>query len=227
MKSRLTIIVTLVAKLATGQQSASSLWLGLQLPVKINAHWQWHNDGGYRTISVAVAARQYFYRTGIRYVFNKEWNVAAGGAFFFTRTTYQKNNHEFGKEFRLWQEVNFNKQYNKNSGMQHRVRVEERWFSSVSNKKSYNAFRFRYRVAGLQKVSSKWGFQLADEYMEQFRDSRFSIDQNRLIVTANYFPGSALQWQAGYMWLLRPGLSQHIIMVMFQKDISLHGNIKK
>jgi hypothetical protein len=221
------IISILIAKAAVAQQSETSAWSGVQLPVSFNSKWQWHNDAGYRTIGFSGSAYQYLYRTGARYSFTKGWSAAAGAAFFFTRTSYQKADHEFGKEFRLWQELNFNKYINGKCSLQNRIRIEQRWFNATQSIETYTAFRLRYRLSGLQKLSDKWGLQLANEYMQQSVNKKFSFNQNRVIASAIYSINQFNQFQCGYMWLLWPSSSQHVMVITFQKNISVYGNGNK
>jgi len=224
MKTGACVILLFIATTTNAQQSETGVWLGLQLPVTFNEKWQWHNDAGYRTIGFTQAAYQYLYRTGIRYCFNRAWSATAGTAFFFTRHSYQQKDHEFGKEFRLWQEVNFNKPLVGQFYLQNRIRTEERWFEASGNNKAYYGFRFRYRLSGLQKLSDRWGVQLADEYMQQSAHKKFTFNQNRLMLSALYGINPTTQFQFGYMWLLRPSsLSQHILTLTFQKNISVNG----
>ena len=225
MKKHIFIISTIVAKTAIAQQPETAVWMGLQMPVIFTSKWQWHNDAGFRTIGLSRYAYQYLYRTGAKYNFNKEWNIATGLAFFLTRNSDQKSDHEFGKEFRLWHELNHNRQTNQGFSLQNRIRIEERWFGNVQNKPPYFALRFRYRLAVTEKISTKWSIQLADEYMQQYTNDNFSFNQNRLMVSAIYTFNNTAQLQFGYMWQLRPAsLSQHIPGVSFQKLISSHGN---
>lgn len=227
MRKSFLIIWILIAEIAKSQPPTTSTWFGLQVPVTLNSRWQWHNDAGYRTLGVTSSAYQYLYRTGVRYLFNTEWSVAAGATVFFTRNSTQKTDHEFGKEFRMWQELNFNKHLGENFTLQNRIRTEERRFTAVKNKRAYSAFRFRYRLSGVQKISEKWGVQLADEYMQQSVNGSFSFDQNRVMAAAIYYLNSSTQLQSGYIWQLRKSSSQHIITITFQKNISVNGNRNK
>ena len=206
------------------QSPATGMWLGLQLPVQINNKWQIHNDAGYRTLGNNIAALQYLYRTGIRYTLSKHWNTAAGVAFFFSRTSFNKQNNEFGKEFRFWQEVIYKTDIVKNLQWQSRVRIEQRSYAATSTKSPYHAFRYRLRTQLQEKLSDKWALVLADEYMQQYAFTKWNFDQNRLIVNAVYSFNKTTQLQTGYMWLRWPAnSSQHILTVSFQKNISLHA----
>ncbi len=200
------------------------MWLSAQLPVQFNNKWQWHNDGGYRTLGNSVSVLQYFYRTGLRYNLNKNWSVAAGVACFASRTTFTKQNHEFANEFRFWEEVNYKTALTKKTQLSTRLRIEQRSFAATSSKISYHAFRYRVKSQIQQTLSSKWAVQIADEYMQQYDHSTLSFDQNRLITNAVYFLNNKTQINLGYMWLQWPAHSaQNILTLSFQKTISLHA----
>ena len=218
----ISIIITTASK-TFAQIPATGSWFAMQLPVKINDKWQWHNDAGYRTLGTSLNAYQFLYRTGIRYIANKKWSVATGTAFFYTRSSYQKFNREFGKEFRIWQEINAQHQLSKTSTLQNRFRTEQRWFAETDSRDSYFGFRMRYRAAVTKALTDKWSVQFANEYMGQQANNKFSFNQNRAIVTALFKINSTAQLQGGYMWLKWPSTSQHILTFTFQKTISLHA----
>ena len=218
----ISMIITAASK-TFAQIPATGSWFAFQLPVKINDKWQWHNDGGYRTLGASLNSYQFLYRTGIRYVVNKKWSVATGTAFFYTRSTYQKFNREFGKELRLWQEFNAQHSLSKTISLQNRFRTEQRWFAETDSRAAYFGFRLRYRAAVIKMLTEKWGVQIANEYMSQEVSKKFSFNQNRLIATALYKINTSSQLQGGYMWLKWPSTSQHILTFTFQKSISLHA----
>ena len=218
----ISMIITVAAKI-NAQIPPTGSWFALQLPVKINEKWQWHNDAGYRTLGASFNGHQFLYRTGIRYVANKKWGIAAGTAFFYTRSSYQKLNREFGKEFRLWQEVNAQHPLSKTISLQNRFRTEQRWFAETGRRAAYFGFRFRYRIAFTKTLTEQWKVQLANEYMKQEVSKKFSFNQNRLIATALYKINTSSQLQGGYMWLKWPSASQHILTFTYQKNISLHA----
>jgi hypothetical protein len=223
MRVALVFIMFFISKTIWAQIPDAGTWLAVQLPVNITKKWQWHNDAGYRTLGASVSAYQFLYRTGARFIFNKKWNVATGVAFFYTRSSYQKFNREFGGEFRLWQELNGQHPVSRSISLQNRIRTEERWFAETDNRSAYFGFRFRYRFAATKTLNDKWGVQLANEYMRQHANNKFTFNQNRLILTALYKFDPTSQLQGGYMWLKWPTESQHIATFTFQKIISLHG----
>jgi hypothetical protein len=205
------------------QVPVTGSWFSLQLPVNFSHKWQWHNDAGYRTMEYSFSAYQFFYRSGARYYFTKSWSTASGYALFFTSNSNQKSDHEFGKEFRLWQELNAQQPFLKFFSIQNRFRTEQRWFDSVTSKDAFFGLRWRHRAAITKKIAEKWSLQLADEYMQQLAEGVFSFNQNRLQLLAIVKMNHSGQVQAGYMWLKRPQQSQHIVTVSFQKTFFLNA----
>ena len=153
MRKLIILISAFSSQAAMAQIPATSNWLALQLRINNGKKWELSNDGGYRTIGMSPSAYIYYYRNGLRYNINERWNVAAGTAFFFTRSSYQKSNHEFGREFRLWQEVILREPVSKTLSLNDRFRTEERWFGPVTNKASYFGLRLRDRS---DHLSSPW-----------------------------------------------------------------------
>lgn len=219
------IFIMCVAMNAHSQRPTSGMWWSLQMPVELTAHWQWHNDGGYRTLGNFLSPYQYLYRTGVRYKWQDNWNAAAGIAFFFTRSSFLKTNNEFGREFRCWQELNNLRLFTKWLQMGARLRTEQRFFTATQFKAAYTAFRLRLKPVFTALVTKNCSLQLAGEYMRQFAHGRFSFDQNRLMIAAIYKLNVSAQLQGGYMWLYWPDhSSQHILTVGFQKNITTRGN---
>lgn len=224
MKRRFTFFAPLcfcfLSKLAGAQSSLPGMWLGLQAPVKINSKWGLHNDAGYRSITSRFLTHQALLRTGIRYFVSNNWNTAAGLALFLTRVSYLKHNNEFGKEFRLWQELSY-QQKTGTIQFQNRFMTEERFFSAVAQKSKYVAVRLREKISLLKSVYKNWSVQLAEEYMQQWAHQKFVFEQNRLMANIIYNLTKNDQVKAGYMWQLQGGISKHILNVNFQKTIDL------
>jgi hypothetical protein len=216
------ILLVITASTVNAQRPPTGLWTAVNMPVQLSTHWQWHNDGSYRTLGNSTAPLQYLYRPGIRYILNKKWNVASGVAFFFTKTDFEKSHHEFGKEFRLWQEGQLQESIG-SWKLQFRLRTEQRFFEATSLKSKYTAHRFRLKATATKMLSQKWGLLFANEYMRQIKKrAALNFDQSRVIVSAIYQPTSTLQIQAGYMWLKWPEASQHILSITVIKNIKLY-----
>lgn len=214
----------IVFSYTNAQRPRTGQWYGLSLAVNFSKHGQWHNDGGYRTLGTSVIPFQYLYRTGLRYNFNTKLNAAAGIAFFFTKTDFDKSHHEFGNEFRLWEETNYQHSLNSKFQLLFRLRTEQRFFAETSSKQKYTAHRFRIRSGFNQGLSEKWSLQFAHEYMRQLANQKFSFDQNRIIFSGMYHFTKSAQLQAAYIWIKWPDTGQHILNLTFVKTISLHDH---
>lgn len=223
MKVFFLIVLLLVTGIMLAQRPVTGLWLSTNIPVNLDKHWQWHHDAGYRTFGATVQPAQFLYRTGARYRFNALFNAAAGVAFFATKTDFVKTHHEFGKEFRLWQELNLTPELSKSWTAQVRLRTEQRFFAATSSKEKYKADRFRLRAALTKRLAARWSVQAADEYMRQLVKGKLNFDQNRVMLTGIYHSNKNTQWQAGYMWLQWPADHQHIVLLTFLKTILHHG----
>lgn len=222
---RIYIIMVLLVTIdiAQAQLPETGAWFAVNLPVNFTTHWQWHHDAGYRTLGTSVEPLQYFYRTGVRYNLNKKWSTSGGIAFFFTKTNFRKSEHEFGHEFRFWEELNHQHPVNEKHQWLLRFRAEQRFFAATSVNDKYTGYRFRLRPGFTQRLNNKWSLQITDEYMQQAAGHEFSFNQNRLTFSGIYQFNNTTQLQAGYMWLKWPKDNQHILTFTFTKNISLHG----
>ncbi|RXK62516.1 DUF2490 domain-containing protein [Lacibacter luteus] len=209
------------------QDPPAEMWVGVAVPVHFGKkdNWQWHNDAGYRTNGVSVLPHQALYRTGIRHFFNGHFNAAAGGALFFTRISYDKDDREFGQENRLWQEVVHLTNQKAAWRVQSRFRLEQRFFEPTELRAAFYATRFRYRSALVYAPTEKIQLHLADEYMQQLSNNKMQFNQNRLIASAFCTLKKQSQLQFSYIWQYRSASSsQSIIAVIFQKSIGINGN---
>lgn len=222
-KAILLVITGLIIKNGLSQSATTTHWLTVQLPVIFNKHWQWYNEGSYRTIRESGHLNQLFLRTGVRYTFNDHWNLAACADLVFARLSPDKSEDSYGRETRLWQEVNHQLPLHKKFFLQNRIRIEERFFGETDKNEAYNAMRFRYRLGIVKEINNKWSIQLADEVMEQLQDTEWQFNQNRVITGAIYQLGPHAQLQATYLWTKRSSGSQHSGVFIFQKRILAHA----
>jgi hypothetical protein len=222
--SIITVSIFIVCNCVSAQRPNTGMWLTINTPVNISKKWQWHNDASYRTLGSSVAPLQYLYRTGIRYNFNDEWSSTLGVALFYTRNGFTKQNEEFGKEQRLWQELAYRKNITIPFQIYVRLRTEQRYFSTTTTSQAHHAFRYRVRVQLQQKFTQKFALQLANEYLQQRNGNLWQFDQNRSLINAVYFMNEQTNITVGYMYLLWPANSQqHILNINFQKMIQAHA----
>ena len=225
MKLLLTIAVLFTCIVSRAQDPAVEIWTSVSVPVFFgkNGSWQWHNDAGYRTNGMSVLPHQYLFRTGMRKFFNSKWNAAVGGALFFTRVSYDKED-VFGQENRLWQELVNVAKITEKSNLQTRFRIEERFFESVENRAAFNAMRFRLRSAFLQTLNKHWQFQVSEEYMQQLANRNFQFNTNRIAAAVIRSWEGQSQLQITYILQTRKNSEQSIIALSFQKSIGSNGN---
>jgi len=219
--TRFFLIVVLILssnKIFTQTPDAAS-WFIIQLPVKIDKKWQWQNETSYRTLGISIKPYQFQYTTGIKFILNTKWSIANGGTFSYTRTSYQKLNHEFGKEFRIWQEMNFIQSVSKTISVQNRFRIEERWIKKKESNSDFFGLRFRNRVSLIKEITKKWKLQLGEEYMMQYSKDIFSFNQNKVSVSLSYKINPASLIQPAYIWLKWPKDNQHILSFTYTKYI--------
>jgi hypothetical protein len=225
-KIKLILFFALFFNYTNAQRPKTGEWYSFNLPLNFSKHMQWHHDGSYRTLGTSFRPFQYLYRTGIRYNFNNQMNAAGGVAFFFTKTDFDKSDHEFGKEFRFWEEINRQQTLSEKLQLLLRVRVEQRFFAATSRKEKYTGHRFRIRTGLNRQLIEKWSLELADEYMRQVVQGNFSFDQNRVIFSVIHQFNKSSQIQTNYMWFKWPDENQHILSITYTKTISLYGGGK-
>lgn len=222
-KAGILILLLGMTKIAVAQPRGVSLWFTGQIPVSFSKKWQWQNDLIYKSAGTSAKAYQRFYRTGIRYEFSDDWNVAGGVGFFSTLAATNKDDDEFGKEFRFWQDLNYQHEVNKALFFQNRFRTEERFLKATSQKKSSHIFNLNDKVSFTKPVSDKWDIQLADELFEQVINKKLIFNQNRLIGMGIYNITKNMQVQGGYIWVLRKTFSQHVIQFTIKKMFRAYG----
>lgn len=212
-----------MTKIVAAQPHGVSIWFTGQIPVSFSKKWQWQNDLIYKSVGTRVTAYQRFYRTGIRYGFSDDWSAAGGVAFFSTLAGTNKDDDEFGKEFRLWQDLNYQHELDKKLAFQNRFRAEERFLQATSQKAAYHILNLNDKVSFIRPVSEKWDIQMADELFEQVIDRNLIYNQNRLIGMGIYNITKNMQLQGGYIWVLRKTFSQHVIQFTIKKMFRAYG----
>jgi hypothetical protein len=212
--------ISIVAK---AQPKGASFWLTAQLPVDLSPRWQWHNDLLYKSNGVTLKTYQRWYRTGIRYRISDKVNVAGGIGFLSTQGSTNKNDDEFGREVRMWEELIYQNPLKNEWSFQDRIRVEERFLHETATKPSSRILQMSDRVSFTKTLSEKWGLQFADEFFEQVINKEFVFSQNRLLGVGIYNISKNLQVQGAYIWVLRKTFTQHVLQVTIRKLFSAYG----
>ena len=219
----LLIILLGIGIVAKAQPKGASFWLSAQLPVDFSPRWQWHNDLAYKSNGVTLRTYQRWYRTGLRYRISEKVNVAGGIGFLATQASSNSKDDEFGREFRVWQEMIYQQPMKNDWQFQDRVRVEERFLKATSTKPSSRILQLSDRVSFTKNLSKRWDMQFADEFFEQVIDRKFVFSQNRAMGVGIYKINKKFQVQGAYLWVVRKTFTQHILQVTIRKLFSAYG----
>lgn len=119
-------------------------WLQYYNQLKLNDNWSLLTDCGYRWENSFQESRQYLIRTGVGYSVNSGFMLAGG----FTHLGFLSSGVVNKVEFRPYQELSLTNEYNKVT-LNHRYRIEERFFNPVVNGsiQNTNTFNFRFRYS--------------------------------------------------------------------------------
>ena len=179
----------------------SQQWIQYYNQTKISKKWTWSTDGGYRFNEMFKNPSQYIVRTGFSYQLNTHMKASAGFAHlgFYTSKKLSK------LEYRPYQEFALSDKYN-NLGIQHRFRIEERYFQNVfdGNIQPGDNFNVRFRYLFLLnftiiKLSSTnpdrvLSMNLGDEiFINAGKEIVYNVfDQNRILM------GTALEFTKSF-----------------------------
>lgn len=205
--------------MGNAQSKTESVWQSIILQHPISKKTSWQNEVGYRTLGYSIVPKQFLYRTGIKYQVNRGMSLSAGAAIFFTRVKMVKEINEFGLEKRIWQEVKYQNKIVKQTNLQIRVRVEERFFQATTAFEPYAAVRFRYKGSLERIVFSNLVMQLGYEYMQQLKGSKISFNQSRFQPALMMKLNQSMQLQGMFMVLKTPSEKQHTIWLTYQLQL--------
>jgi len=170
-------------------------WFQYYNQTKLNDHWTLLFDGGYRWNDGFQESSQYIVRAAIGYNLNSDIQISSGIAHlgFYSSDKLDK------VELRPFQEIIVKNKFNK-IGLNHRYRIEERFFYPVTNGEiqTPGTFNFRFRYAfmfsiplfKLSKTKTDKAFLLniGDEiFINAGKEVVNGIfDQNRIIVSPTF-----------------------------------------
>lgn len=167
-------------------QFTNQQWVQYYNQLTLSKRWALLSDGGFRWKYDLGQKSQYIARTGMGYQVNPGIRVTVGFAHlgFYTSGAVSK------AEYRPYQELLI-KENHKKIRMEHRFRVEERFFRVIGLGTSTFNFRFRYRlllstpvlplfVSSGNKVKLKFGDEI---FINAGKDVVYNIfDQNRILI---------------------------------------------
>ena len=189
------------ASASPGQPWGSWVILTAQLPGSAEHRW-----GGYVELqgrSNAVA-RQFFYyelKGGVSFDVDPNFAVLVGGGHYSTSDYRALDAGPLNTEKRLWQQLALT-QYAKRLKLEHRYRVEQRWFSFRDDSTAFRQ-RMRYRLNvffPLNKKAITTGTFFLSAYDEIFLNPRGPVfERNRVYGGVGYQFTTHLVVQLGYV----------------------------
>lgn len=183
-------------------------WLQYYNHLKLSEKLTLYTDMSLRRINSLKDWSQITFRTGLGYSLTQNLQGVTGFACF---TSYTQN--KLGRiEFRPYQEINSTQPFGKVS-IQHRFRLEARYFRNVTDGEitltsNFN-FRFRYRLYSSTpilklsdtKTDRKLLLNISDEvFINAGKEITYNVfDNNRLLIGVTYQQSSNLSFFLGYI----------------------------
>lgn len=203
-------------------RNPDAAWSSIAIGLKFNDKWSDITDFGYRTISSEFIPYTYYARTAMRYNINKRWNAAGGIAFYNQKTSYLKENHEYGTEFRIYEEINRSSLKSHKVIFNQRFRIEQKFYQATSKKPPTQYLRAQYRIMTGYQFSSKMNIQAGPEWFESYQNKKIVFDQLRLYTTLNVSPGDGFGISLSFFKSIRSTTYQNIYQIQLSKNLQLH-----
>lgn len=169
-------------------------WFQYCNETQLSDKWIWLSDAVYRLKNSFQESSQYLVRTGIGYDLNSNFRISSGFAYL----GFYSNDAVNQIEFRPYQEVKIEHSLN-NLDLNHRYRVEERFFYPYSNgqTKSQSTFNFRFRYSIMVGIPLyKFKGEIEKEFILYIGNEIFInagndivnnvFDQNRFIISPSF-----------------------------------------
>lgn len=161
-------------------------WFQYYNTIQIGNHWAIQSDMGIRFSDELSDLSQTLVRSGLEYQWNNNLRATAGFAFL----TFHSEGVRTRVEYRPYQEIDLSETYGRVK-TQHRLRIEERFFSYTdeSGIQSMFNFRYRYRFQAILPLISldnekKLVFVVGDEILiNSGKEIVYNIfDSNRILI---------------------------------------------
>lgn len=178
-------------------------WLITTVQLPGNADHRW---GGYAEVQARTNAvfRQYFYnelKAGASYDLDRNFTVLLGGGRYATTEYQNRAAGPLNVEKRLWQQVVLT-QYSSRLKLEHRYRIEQRWFRFRDDSTSFRQ-RFRYRLNAFLPLNHKTigpHTVFLSAYDELFLNPKGPVfERNRIYFGAGYQFNDHLTAQLGWV----------------------------
>jgi hypothetical protein len=165
-----------------------------------------HRLGGFVEAQARSNAlfRQYFYnelKGGVSFDLDKNFTVLLGGGRYATSDFQDRRAGPLSVEKRLWQQIVLT-QYTSRLRIEHRYRVEQRWFRFRDDSTSFRQ-RLRYRLNAFYPLNRKAigpGTVFLSAYDEIFLNPKAPVlERNRIYLGAGYQFNNYLTLQIGWV----------------------------
>lgn len=194
------------ARLANAQTPVNSTqpwgsWLigTVQLPGSDEHRWGGFAEAQARTNAVF---RQYFYnelKAGVSFDLDRNFTVLLGGGRYATTDYRDRAAGPLNTERRLWQQVVLT-QYSSRLKLEHRYRVEQRWFRFRNDSTDFRQ-RLRYRINAFYPLNRETigpGTLFLSAYNEIFLNPKGPVfERNRFYLGGGYQVNAHLTLQLG------------------------------
>jgi hypothetical protein len=205
-----------------GQKSDIGNWFIYFGNQKINTKWNWHNELQYRSYNFIDDTNQLLFRTGIGYNLSENNdNILVGYGFIQSHTYTNTEDKNVRNEHRVYQQF-LTKQNIHNFYIQHRYRIEERFFSDDCT------VRFRYFLSinkPLNKKTLEKNALYLSAYNEIFLNAEKPVfDRNRLYGGIGYCINKHLRVETGYMAQMLENKTQSQFQIIVFNNIPFHNN---
>lgn len=187
-------------------------WYSYINSLQLAPKWLLSNDISERHFLDNGNQLQFTLRSKINYTLGENWNAGIGFAYFLSNTFDPASTSTLGvPELRPFQEFNNNQKLNRFT-INHRYRIEERYFRKVVNDKLVNGYNFNFRFRYKFEVEYRFyqstnnaqslSFKAGDEIMLNAGKNivKNTFEQNRINTAISYQASNNFTFDLGYTY---------------------------
>lgn len=206
----------------------SLYWMRYYNQLSLNENWTWHNEIDERRFLINNKHQHFIMHSRIHYKFYKNADVALGFTYSLQdpQEPYSESTLTI-PELRIVQEINQNNAITNKFSIQHRIRIDERFFRKNDGTellKGYDFnFRFRYRFQASYKLieyenKNTTTLKMANEIMINAGKNIVynHFDQNRIYAAVEQELSKNTSVELGYMYWYQQRASGY---QFFDRDI--------
>jgi hypothetical protein len=202
------------------QKASIGNWIGYMGNQKINNKLNWHNELQYRNFNFIGDLQQIIFRNGIGYnLTENNNNVLLGYAFVHTQRYLSNGNKQGFNEHRIFQQY-ITKQKFGNLYLQHRYRIEERFFKSDFQLRLRYALGLNIALNNNVINEKTWYTFISNEVMLNSQKPIF--DRNRLSAGLGYVINKNLKTEIGFMAQTLENTNRNQFQIVFFNNMPLH-----